>query len=194
MRKHANHPLWLAFLFCSLFPSCADLEDVASYVAELRLIGQRESRIGPISVQLTAVEERLIPAVIVVLHNDSEHEVWWKRGGGRSRSGSWSVQVKERSGSMSGARGCSPVRKERAPTPAELQSWSMLPGESRMFVRRYKTPPPGSIHGKRFLLWSTRFDTTVPLEAEPSTYYGAWAQKSLQVKVNPRTGTVQFDF
>ena len=95
---------------------------------------------------------------------------------------------------MSGARGCSPVRKERAPTPAELQSWSMLPGESRMFVRRYKTPPPGSIHGKRFLLWSTRFDTTVPLEAEPSTYYGAWAQKRLQVKVNPRTGTVQFDF
>ena len=88
MRKHANYPLWLAFLFCSLFPSCADLEDVASYVAELRFIGQREGRMGPISVQLTAVEERLIPAVIVVLHNDSEHEVWWKRGGGRSSSGS----------------------------------------------------------------------------------------------------------
>ena len=63
-----------------------------------------------------------------------------------------------------------------------------------MFVRRYDGPPPGSIYGKSFLRWSTHFDVTVPLKAEPSTYYGAWKKSHLEVRVDPKTGTVQFGF
>jgi hypothetical protein len=141
-------------------------------------MGQGNGQIGALKVQVTVFEQGQMPSLLFRLENNTDQEIWWQEGGGRTRAGSWRFSSQTQGGTLSHARGCSPASPERSPTQEELQSWSMQPGEHRMYTRGYgeKRWQANFVGSKNLPLksWHTSFTFTLPLTEQPTMFFDSW--------------------